>query len=113
VDERQRARIRGAKSLPTPASAVAGANAATPVAGFVAAMVTELRRVGSPAHFQQSNYAPRGDFVAVWSQKAVHFLKQNAGPEAGILCTPRSGGRVSDSSPPPTVDFMNMTGTIS
>jgi hypothetical protein len=38
---------------------------------------------------------------------------QDAGPEAGILRTPRGGGRVSDSSPPPAGDFMNMKGVIS
>ncbi len=37
-------------------------------------------------------------------------LKQNAGPEAGILRTSRGGGRASDSSPPPTVGFMKNEG---
>jgi hypothetical protein len=42
VDERQRVRIRGATPLATSASVVAGTKSATPVVGFVAAMVSEL-----------------------------------------------------------------------
>ena len=52
MDERQRARIRGATSLPTSAKAavaVTDTDAATPVAWFVDAMATELCLSTSPA----------------------------------------------------------------
>jgi hypothetical protein len=49
VDERQRARIRGAEPQGKSAPTVTGANAATPVAVFVATMASELGLGVSPA----------------------------------------------------------------